>query len=83
MKWLAALLFTVICRPGTIYEVDGSITEIWGTSRSTYYYFDLEYPAGAYLYVSLEGKDSVWFMVEDGVEYLYDVQSNEEFEIQK
>jgi hypothetical protein len=82
MSWLAAFLFTVLCRPGTIYEADGSATEIWGENKSTYYYYELEYTPGTYLYVSLEHKDSVWLLIENKVEYLKESPKNEEFEIQ-
>ena len=83
MRWIAAFLFTVLCRPGSILEADGTTTEVWGDHKSTYYYYDLEYPPGAYLYVSSEGRDSVWFLIEDKIEYLKESPKNEEFEIQK
>jgi len=82
MNYLFLFLFTVLCKPGTIYEYDGTITEVWGNDKKEYYYYNLEYPNGTYLYVSYE-KDSVWFLIENNFEYLYDTPKNEEFEIIK
>lgn len=85
MKLIFALLFTVICKPGIITEADGAITEIWGENKREYYYYDLEYPDGVYLYTSLIGdRDSIWFMISEK-EVIYDVDNpkNEEFELHK
>lgn len=84
MKFVISLLFIVLCKPGIIYEYDGTITEMTGDSKYTYYYYDLDYPDGTYLYVSIL-KDSVWFVVEDK-EFFYlnnnNSMFNEEFEKQ-
>lgn len=79
MKLVFLLLFTVICKSGIIYEYDGTITELYGKNKNEYYFYELEYPSGAYLYVS-NSKDSVWFGIE-GNEIFFDSDS-EEFEIQ-
>lgn len=89
MKWLAIFLFSVLCKPGTIYEMqdpeyqDAPSTQLQGPKDSEYYYFDLEYESGVYLYISNQ-KDSVWFYIE-GKEFYYDSESekNEEFVVQK
>lgn len=88
MKWVAIFLFTVLCKPGFIYEVaedysQNPSTELQGSSDSEYYYFNLEHEDGVYLYVS-NLRDTVWFYVE-GQEVYYDTKAknNEEFEVQK
>lgn len=81
MKLIFAFIFSVICKPGIIYEADGTITEMYGDKKE-YYYYDLDYPDGTYLYVSLS-KDSCFFLV-SGKEVTYEWcnHSKEEFDIQ-
>ena len=81
MRLIFALIFTVICKPGMIYEADDTITEMAG-DKYEYYYFELDYPDGTYLYVSTL-KDSCFFIVSDK-EVLYEWynHSKEEFDIQ-
>lgn len=78
-------MFTVVCRSGIIYEADGTMTELFTPNRYDYYYFDLEYPDGTYLYVS-NLKDSVWFSISQE-EFYYENNNNsmfnDEFEIQR
>jgi len=90
MKLVFAFIFTVLCKPGTIYEYGDTVgselpsTELQGSSNSEYYYFDLEYEDGVYLYSSNQ-RDSVWFYIE-GKEVYYDdlgSKKNQEFEVQK
>lgn len=84
MNWIIAVLFTVICRPGIIHEVDGTTTDLLSTGGPyNRYYYELDYPPGAYLYTSYDRRDSVWFYVEDSCYYLYDsAKVNRNFEIQ-
>ena len=56
------------------------LIQLYGQNKNEYYYYDLEYPSGAYLYVS-NSKDSVWFGIE-GNEIFFETDS-EEFEVQK
>lgn len=64
MKYLL-LLFSVLCREGTIWEASGESTDLIGGGGQ----YDLEYDNGVYLYVS-DKKDSVFFIVEDSFYYL-------------
>jgi hypothetical protein len=51
--------------------------------KKEYYYYELDYEDGTYLYVSIL-KDSVWFSVnKDEVYYELYKPSNEEFDIKK
>ena len=81
-------VFTVFCRPGVIYEYGDTkqyqgypSTELEGGNSKKYSFYELEYPSGAYLYVSNK-QDTVWFYVEgDEVNYIYYSKVNSEFEI--
>jgi hypothetical protein len=58
------LIFTAICKPGIIYEYDGTSTDIIAEDNNSYYeYNNLEFPDGVYLYKS-NNRDSVWFIIE-------------------
>lgn len=79
MKYLAAFLFTVICKPGYLYKINEEC-EIIG-DRGVYYYYNLDLTSDVYLYVSY-GRDSVWFYVEqDYIDYLNNGLKNTEFQI--
>lgn len=81
MKLVFAFIFTVLCKPGSIYNYDGQFMELSGDKRE-YYYYELDYEDGTYLYVSYF-KDSVYFSIYDK-EIYYELYkpSNEEFAIQ-
>lgn len=79
MKLVFAFIFTVLCKPGFVYNYDGQFMELSGDKKE-YYYYELDYEDGTYLYVSIL-KDSVYFSV-SGDEVYYELYkpSNEEFE---
>ena len=88
--YLLIFLFIFLCKPGFIYEIaedysENPSTELQGSSDNEYYYFeDMEFESGVYLYVSNK-KDTVWFYIE-GKSLYYDTQDsivNEEFETVK
>ena len=81
MKLIFAFIFFVICKPGMIYEADGTITEMAG-DKYEYYEYELDYPDGVYLYTSIL-KDSVFFLVsEKEITYEWYNHSKDEFDIQ-
>ena len=82
------ILFTFLCKPGFIYEIaedysENPSTELQGNSDKEYYYFeDMEFESGVYLYVSNK-KDTVWFYIE-GEQIYYeqpDAVINEQFQL--
>lgn len=82
MKLIFALIFTVMCKPGSIYTYDGNFMELAG-DKYEYYYYELDYEDGTYLYVSTL-KDSVWFSVSGNqIDYDFNKPSNEEFDLNK
>lgn len=82
MNLIVSLIFTVLCKPGSIYNYDGQFMELSG-DKYEYYYYELDYEDGTYLYVSTL-RDSVWFGV-NGSEVYYELYkpSNEEFDLNK
>lgn len=73
MKWL--LIFTVICLKGTIWEIDGTSTDLLEDGE-----YVLEYENGSYLYTS-ENKDSVFFYIEN--DFYYENGDSSKFQIIK
>lgn len=83
-KLLLGVVFTVLCKPGVIYQLGEIQTELAADEGDSYYYFyNIDLEDGAYLYVSNYEKDSVWFLIENSeIEYLFPKQKfkNEKFE---
>ena len=79
--------FTVICKPGGIYdnEMEQVVDlQYFEKTKETFYFEDIELESGVYLYLSQDREDSVFFLIEgDEIEYLYTKANNEDFLILK
>lgn len=77
-------IFTVVCKPGSIYDNNlEKVTELQDPDgTSDYFYFnDIELEEGVYLYVS-KHQDSVFFLIEGNeFDYVFEDDKNTEFQI--